>query len=344
MNILFTSAGRRSYLIEYFREALNGEGKIYAMNSEDLSPALAVADESIISPMIYDENYIPFVLSYCKSKKIDAVISLFDADLPVLSKNIEKFQKIGTNVLVAPYDVIQICNDKWKTYKFLSENNIDTPRTFIVIDEAKKAIKDGIIHYPVIIKPRWGMGSIGIYEADNEQEIDVLYNKVKRKIQNSYLKFESKENIERSVLIQEKINGQEYGMDVVNNLKGEFVITSVKEKIAMRSGETDCSVTIRNDKISQIGEKLSLLMKHKANLDVDLFVTDEKIFVLEMNARFGGGYPFSHIAGLNLPLAIVKWLKNEEVSSSILTTQANIYGQKDIKIIQLQPQMIKVDK
>ena len=35
MNILLTSAGRRTYLVEYFKEALAGHGKVYASNSID---------------------------------------------------------------------------------------------------------------------------------------------------------------------------------------------------------------------------------------------------------------------------------------------------------------------
>ena len=56
-----------------------------------------------------------------------------------------------------------------------------------------------------------------------------------------------------------------------------------------------------------------------------------------MNARFGGGYPFSHISGVNLPSAIVKWLSSEEVPDSyFLPNEYNIYIHKDINIIKLE--------
>ena len=98
MNILFTSVGRRTYLVEYFKEALNGEGKIYVANSDANSPAFLVADESVVSPLIYDEKYIPFLLDYCKNNEISAIISLFDIDLPILSKNKELFKQNGITV------------------------------------------------------------------------------------------------------------------------------------------------------------------------------------------------------------------------------------------------------
>lgn len=61
INILFTSAGRRSYLIQFFKEALDGTGLVHAANSEVLSPAFGVADKSVVSPLIYDVTYIPFL-------------------------------------------------------------------------------------------------------------------------------------------------------------------------------------------------------------------------------------------------------------------------------------------
>lgn len=335
MNILLTSVGRRSYLVEYFKEALMGEGQVHVMNSSDLSPAFKVADKATVSPLIYDENYIPFLLNYCAENQIQAIVSLLDIDLPILAKNKKKFEEIGTKVIVADYDFIEICNDKWKTYEFLIGNGFLTPKTYLKVEEALKDIEKGILEYPLMVKPRWGMGSIAVYEADNEEELKIFFEKTKRNILKTYLKYESLENIEESVLIQEKLKGQEYGMDVINDLNGNFASVSVKVKYAMRSGETDCAITICNEDIANIGKRLSGFSKHPANLDVDVFVVDEKPYILEMNARFGGGYPFSHIAGVNLPKAIVQWLNQKEVDENMLKARINVTAQKDIAIVEL---------
>lgn len=335
MNILFTSVGRRSYLIEYFKEALNGKGEVHVMNSSEISPAFLIADQTTVSPLIYDPSYIPFLLSYCQEHKIDAVISLFDIDLPILAKNRENFEKQGTKVITADYEKLLNCNDKWKTWLFLKEEGFDAPKTYLELSEAKNALEKGELSYPLIVKPRWGMGSLSIFEAENEQELDIFYEKVKREIQKSYLKYESKENPELCVLIQEKIVGQEYGLDVINDLDGNYVNTVVKKKYAMRSGETDCAVTVLDEAAEKIGRRLSEKMKHRGNLDVDIFVSGESYYVLEMNARFGGGYPFSHMAGVNLPLAIVKWLEGETVDKKLLSPKIGVMSQKDIRMVQL---------
>ncbi|PXX52518.1 acetyltransferase (GNAT) family protein [Hungatella effluvii] len=341
MNILFTSVGRRSYLVQYFKETLGDSGEVHVANSSSVSPAFLVADKSVVTPLIYDSEYISFLLEYCKSNHIDAVISLFDIDLPILAKNKERFEEIGTTVIVSDYETIEICNDKWKTFCYLKEKGIDIPVTFISLDDAISSLHNGCVSYPVMVKPRWGMGSIAVFEAENEEELRIFYAKTMRNIQNTYLKYESAVDIEKSILIQEKLKGQEYGLDVIDDLNCNYVTTIAKMKYAMRSGETDCAVTVDKPELKRLGEKLSCVMHHRANLDVDVFVVEDKCYVLEMNARFGGGYPFSHMAGVNLPLAIVKWLNNESVEKSVLTERVNIMGQKDIQMVRLQiePQM-----
>lgn len=333
MNILFTSVGRRSYLVKYFKEVLGDKGSVHVMNSSSHSPAFLVADKVAVSPLIYEDNYIPFLLKYCTENSIDAIISLFDIDLPVLALHKDKFEQIGTRVIVSDYELVRICNDKWKTFLYLKENGFLVPRTYISIEDAKEEISAGNLDYPVIIKPRWGMGSISIYEADNEEELTILFEKTKRNIINSYLKYESKENMESCVIIQEKLKGQEYGLDVINDLNGKHMSTIVKMKYAMRSGETDCAITVHDEDAEKLGKQLSNLTHHIANLDVDIFVQDDKRYVLEMNARFGGGYPFSHMSGVNLPLAIIKWLNEEEVDEKILIPKLGVMSQKDIKMV-----------
>ena len=121
-------------------------------------------------------------------------------------------------------------------------------------------------------------------------------------------------------MIQEKLTGNEYGLDVMNDLKGRHRAVSVKQKLAMRAGETDKAVTVDLPAVSEIGRILGENLKHIGNLDVDVMQRSNGDYcVLELNPRFGGGFPFSYEAGVNLPLAILKWLKGEAVDDRILS-------------------------
>lgn len=336
MNILFTSVGRRSYLIKYFKNILGDTGTIHAANSSIYSSAMKVADKAVCTPIIYSDEYIPFLLDYCKKESINAIIPLFDIDIPVLARNREQFAEVGVRLIVSDIKIVEICNDKWLTYRFLKENDFFVPQTFCDLEETYTALKNKKLCFPVIIKPRWGMGSIDIYEADNEVELEVFLKKTKREIFNTYLKYESQIDAERCVLVQQKIHGQEYGIDNINDLDGNYRNTIIRKKISMRAGETDCAEIVEDSAIRETAQRLASLTKHIGNMDVDMFVEDNKVYVLEMNARFGGGYPFSHVAGVNLPLAIIKWLKGEDVSLDILTPENGIIALKNIDMLVLK--------
>ncbi len=335
MNLLFTSVGRRSYLIKYFKEALGDKGKIFAANSNWISTAMEEADESVVTPLIYSEEYIPFLIKYCQENAIDAIIPLFDIDLPILSQNRKLFEVKGIKLIVADSSIIDICNDKWKTFVFLKDNGFNIIPTYLTIEEVVAALDEGIIHYPLIIKPRWGMGSMAIYQADNDEELQVLFRKSRREIFNSYLKYESSMNPNESVIIQQKMVGQEYGMDNICDLSGTYVTTVIRKKIGMRAGETDCAEIIENRSLLSEAQKLAELTRHPANMDIDVIVSEGVPYIFEMNARFGGGYPFGHVAGVNLPQAIIKWLNNEIVDKAILEPQIGVIAQKNIDIIPL---------
>ncbi len=330
MNLLITSVGRRRYLVDYFKEALSGEGSIHVMNSNEFTPAFLSADHAVKSPLIYDDSYIPFLLDYCSENRIDALLSLFDVDLPVLAANREKFTEVGTRLIVSDKKVVDICNDKWKTFQFLRENRFNTPMTWI----DRKSLPKEKAGYPLIIKPRWGMGSLSMFEADNEAEAEMMYDRaVRTVIRSPMLKYEAAQESERCVILQEKLAGNEYGLDVINDLDWKYQCTIVKRKLAMRAGETDCAQVVDMPALKKLGKRLAGVLKHVGNLDVDIFMSEGQAYVLEMNARFGGGYPFSHLAGVNLPKSIIRWMRGESGCFDLLREKIGVLGYKDLIMV-----------
>ena len=90
----------------------------------------------------------------------------------------------------------------------------------------------------------------------------------------------------------------------------------------MRAGETDKAVTRDLPEVREIGRKIGEALKHIGNLDVDIMQrADGTYCVLELNPRFGGGFPFSYEAGVNMPKAIIQWVKGEVVDPSMLVPE-----------------------
>ena len=315
MNVLLSCVGRRSYLVDYFKQALISEqGTVIGTNSEAFTAGMVACDKSFVVPEVTNKDYIPALLDIAMKENVSMIVSLFDIDLPYLAKSKDMFAQHGITVVVSSEEVIDIANDKWKTYSFLKDNNIKTPTTFICFDEALNALKKEKLKYPVYVKPRFGMGSIGVYKADDENEMSFFYNYVKKQIKQSYLSKLSSENLDEMVLIQENINGVEYGIDIFNDLDGKHIISVAKEKFAMRSGETDASIVVNIPELSTLSLKISTILKHVGNLDIDVLFDGNDYYVLEMNARFGGGFPFSYLAGADFPKMLIEMLKNEKIN------------------------------
>lgn len=335
MNILFTCAGRRNYLINYCKQALNGQGKVLATDMSKLAPAMSDADISLIVPSIYSEDYIPELLSIVKEYDINAIISLNDLELPILAHHKQAFADLGAKVIVSDSSVIDICFDKIKTRDFLASIGLKTPLTFINYDEALQALKEGQLTFPLVLKPRWGSASIGIEFPESPEEFELAYKLLMIKLKNTILFEASKNELDAAILIQQKLNGPEYGMDIVNDLNQEYFTTVVRKKLSMRAGETDKAVSVIDQRFSDIGEKISTNLKHIGNLDCDVFEQDGELYVLELNPRFGGGYPFSHEAGMNTIQAYLAWLAGEKLESSFNQYKADLVFSKCDRLIRI---------
>jgi carbamoyl-phosphate synthase large subunit len=328
MNILLTSAGRRSYIVDYFK-ACEGVDKVFVCNSS-FSIACKRADGYFISPLIYDKEYIPSLLDFCISNNITFLLSLFDIDLLVLAKNRQLFQTHGIQLVLAPESFIKICNDKWQTFQFINSIGLKAPRSFLRKEEILRELSSGTISYPVIIKPRWGMASIGVYKVFNARELDVLSERCKRDISNSYLKYESSFTSDYPIIYQEFLYGEEYGLDVLNDLKGHFVATFPKQKITMRSGETDLGRTTCPSAFIDLSKRISQFSSHEGILSVDCIKNGLDIFIIEMNCRISGHYPLSYLAGFNYPQLLINWLLGKGTDKELLRFEENLLIIKDL--------------
>ena len=237
MNILFTCAGRRTYLLKYFKEQLGDNGKIIGADMQMTAPALSAADIRVLVPSVYDDNYVDVLHNICEQHYVDLLFSLNDLELPILAANKASFENAGTKVVVSSPEVIDICFDKLRTCEYVKSLGIKVPKTYSNLQSALNAIEIGELQYPVVIKPRWGSASIGIEFVNNHDDLCIMYELIKRKTSKGILG-EVSQHDKDFILIQEKISGEEYGLDVMNDLEGRNVGVAVKRKLSMRAGET----------------------------------------------------------------------------------------------------------
>ena len=74
-------------------------------------------------------------------------------------------------------------------------------------------------------------------------------------------------------------------MDVFNDFDGNYFGTFVRQKMQMRSGETDKAISVIDDKFEQIGKTIGENLQHIGNLDCDVFEHNGELYVLELTTR-----------------------------------------------------------
>jgi len=268
------------------------------------------------------------LVGLCRKHDIRLLLSLNDLELPLLARARPQFLAVGTIAVVSPPEIVDLCFDKWATAQFLAECGIPAPRTFLSVKSARAALRSGELSYPVVVKPRWGSASIGIEYPQDERELELVYDLIKLRISRSILAGVSAAEPDRCVLIQERLTGQEYGLDVVNDLDGRYLATFARRKLGMRAGETDRAVTVEHATLTQLGETLGSRLGHVGVLDCDVFQSDAGWHCLELNPRFGGGYPFSHAAGADIPALLVALAESREPQAEWLRIAPDVTSAK----------------
>ena len=276
MNILFTNAGRRTYLIEYALDLIE-EGydlRLFVSDTSLDTAAMHVDPRviKIITPRVSGDevNYFNALLSACKTYHIDVLIPLMDFELPILASKKDEFEELGIKMWVSNETTISNCLNKNNNYQFCIENDIPIPKSYFSLDE---------VNPPYVKKQILGSGSVGL-ELVRERHTSSFVPGID--------------------MIQELVEGKEYGMDIMNDYHGNYLHSCVREKLAMRAGETDKARTFESEKLINLAKKVSEVFKHVGNMDVD-FLQNKKgeIYFIDFNPRFGGGYPFTHLSGVN---------------------------------------------
>lgn len=294
MKILFTSVGRRVELIQAFRKAadeLSIDLMIIGADITSSAPALYFCDETKLVCRINEPEYIPQLLLICEQEKIDCLIPTIDTDLLLLATNKEKFEEIGTKVLISGVDKVSLCRDKRFTADYFHSIGLKSP---LPVDSVEK-YNSG---FPAFIKPKDGSSSIDAYKVENIHDLRIYADKIK------------------DYIIQPYISGREYTIDIFCDYDGNPVYITPRERLAVRAGEV-LKTQIRQDE-KMIEEMKILIADYKpcGQITVQL-IRDEATgdhYYIEINPRFGGGAPLSIKAGADSAKAVLQMLSGEEMT------------------------------
>lgn len=295
MNILILSAGTRNKVVQYFKKELDGKGRVIATDCSNLAPAVYDADAFYLVPRITAPGYLDEILEICKKEKITGVFSLIDPELSMLAKERERFLAVGATPIISDYDLVETCFDKYRMYELLCKMQIPTGKCYIDKECFYQAQANGEISYPVFVKPVRGSASLHINKAGGREEIEVLYD------------------LYDDLMIQEYMDGREYGADVyIDMISGKCTSIFVKKKVKMRAGETDKSVSVKDERLFELIRGFVEECGFRGMIDIDIFEISGQYYISEVNPRFGGGYPHAYACGVNMAASVVRNLAGQE--------------------------------
>lgn len=287
MNILLINPGRRNYIVQYFLDLKKKFNiKLFLIDSDENIPAFTLGNTSnFVCPQASKTTaFKNFLRMFVMQKKINLIFPLSHWELKILAKDKIFYQKKKVKVIISNSKVIDICRNKLKTIKILENNSLDYPK-IINFKDIKKSL-------PIIKKRIYGNASKGQKIIFKKKEIPL--------------------NHDKNFFYQKFYTFNEYGIDILNDLNGNYYHSCARKKLLLRAGDTDKAAVMNNKKFIDIAKKISRATNHVGILDVDLLFNGKKFYILDLNPRIGGGYPFTHEAGNNYIEQILRWAINDK--------------------------------
>ena len=283
-SVLISSAGRRVALLRLCRknlEELGIGGQVIAIDMSDLSSAFHSADRAFSVPPCSSLDFVASVLRLAREHSIGLIIPTIDPELPVYSRHRNEFSKQGITVLISQPETVGITSDKVSTQRWLQEHGFPTVRQSFfeeVLGEPQNW------EFPLIVKPRAGSASRGVSRVDTPEQLVFL----------------ASQSDEKDLIVQAPAPGWEYTVDVLVNRSGHCVCAVPRKRLEVRAGEVSKGMTVRHPMVEGLAKNIAeALPGSYGPMNIQIFHDADSgtLNVVEINPRFGGGYPLTEAAG-----------------------------------------------
>ena len=279
LTVLVSSAGRRAALVAALRhgaEVLGVGLRVLATDIVPLTAAGHLADELHLVPRVGSPELVPTLLELCRAKEVDVLVPTIDTELPVLAAARQSFAEIGTTVSVSDPEVVSICADKASSSRWLAANGFPVPRQWKPEEAAQ--LPSGC--WPLFFKPRRGSSSVGAHRVTDLADLS------------------------RAVadhpdgVVEELCVGDEYTMDCWVDATGRCRAVVPRLRLETRAGEVSKGMTVASTELDALCRSIAeALPGARGTITMQAICTPQGPRVIEINPRFGGGYPLSHHAG-----------------------------------------------
>lgn len=232
-------------------------------------------------PWASELNFVNKIVEICRRLKIDVLVPSVDEELVALAMGVNILRP--TRLLLPNVDYINTMLDKLNMIKALSEKKIKVPYSRTIADGS------GDFSFPCISKPRNGRGSRDVRILKCGEEVHALRLAVG--------------DAARSILLQEKIEGVEYTVQMVADDKGRLHAV-VPVRIDIKRGITLRAETENELRVIDVCKEIHKAIPASGCYNIQLILThDGNVIPFEINPRVSTTLCLTIAAGID-PIGI----------------------------------------
>lgn len=282
MRVLFVGAGKR---LEMALKFLDFGWQVHSYEYDTNCPLNKAAIKIIKGKRWKDPSLMEDLAALIP--KYDLVLPFQDEATRILAEIKQHDSAGSTNICVSPLETTKICLDKDLFGQLLS---------------GQKFYPSPLVGSNVIAKPRYGFGSKGIRYISNWDGKD----------------------IEGYVLQHNVEGGNEFSLDCYFDRYGSLIDFVPRCRIETAGGEVVKSVTVDKKLLAfePIVETIAKTARFSGPLCVQVISDSQgNLWIMEINARFGGGSTLSIASGFNM----IDLLKTEYVDCKLVENYSSTW-------------------
>ena len=282
--VLISSAGRRGALVQTFRTA---GAVVHGCDMQpELSSGCMLADQAHQVPRCSADDFIDRIEEIVRGNGIRLIVPTIDTELSAYAEAAPRLAAAGAYVHVSPPEVIAVVRDKTRTMAVLAAAGVPVPET---CSEAELRADPDRLGWPVFGKPVGGSASRGLGTYASLADLPGSFPE--------------------PMLFQPVLTGPEYTVNMFIDRDGLLRCVVPHLRIQTRAGEVEKGRTARRADLRALAEGIARALPQARGVLCFQVIDDETRGpqVIEINARFGGGYPLAHHAGAQF----ANWLLQE---------------------------------
>lgn len=271
-------------------DACAGRERVIAADADPLAPALLVADDRVVVPRLDHPDFLDRILEACARYDVRLVVPTIDTELLLYARHRDSFEREGVVPLVSSMSLIETTLSKRETEAAFAMAGIRTPRSW-EIDLSSM----GDFPAEMFVKPDRGSASAHTYHSTPERLEAVL-------------------PLVPDPVVQERIDATELTVDALLDTSGVLVHMVPRIRLKTVGGESVQGVTMPDQPIRDWLMRVFAVVADRGGwgpMTAQIFLTSPDPTLIEVNPRFGGGFPLAYRAGARYPQWILRMLDDE---------------------------------